>query len=149
MARNEPKIRCSVPDDSEFAFQVWKAAMEQYIDATWGWDEDVQRERQKQEFAMMAHQIIEVADQPVGTCIVERQPDHFYISGLYLLPKHQNQGIGSQVINLLSSEAKAHNLPARLRVLNANPAARRFYERHGFVVIDETENSFMIMEKAL
>jgi hypothetical protein len=33
-----------MPADSEFCFELHKAAMGDYITAIWGWDEQVQRE---------------------------------------------------------------------------------------------------------
>ena len=120
--------------------------MEQYVDAAWGWDESVQRQRQQEEFAARAYQIIEVAGQPVGTCIVERQPGCFYLSGLYLLPAYQKRGIGSQVLKALLLEGQTHKLPVRLQVLKVNPVAQRLYARNGFVVTNETE-TIIIMEK--
>ena len=122
--------------------------MEQYVEATWGWDESIQRQRQQEEFAARAYQIIEIAGQSVGTCIVERQPDCFYLSGLYILPEYQKREIGSLVLKGLLSEGQAHKLPVRLRVLKVNPDAQRLYERNGFVVTDETEAAFVVMEKS-
>ena len=122
--------------------------METYIDATWGWDENTQRQRQQEEFAAYTYQVIEVAGQSVGTCIVRREPDCFYLSGLYLLPEYQGRGLGSLVLQSLLSEGEAHKLPIRLRVLRVNSHAQRLYERHGFTVTDETEIDFIVMEKA-
>ena len=122
--------------------------MELYIDATWGWDGSAQRQRQQEEFAASTYQVIEVAGHSVGTCIIRRQPDCFYLSGLYLLPEYQGQGIGSLVLESLLSEGQAHGLPIRLRVLKVNPKAQRLYERHGFTVTDETDIDFVVMEKA-
>ncbi len=132
--------------DAEFAFHVWKASMEAYVDATWGWNESLQRQRQQEEFAAGAYQIIEAEGRPIGTLIVRYTPDHIYLSGLYLLPESQRQGYGSHILERLLAEGQAHHLPVRLRVLKANPQARRLYERLGFAAINEEEH-FVVMEK--
>jgi hypothetical protein len=36
-------LRPAAPDDSEFCYQLHKAAMGGYVTALWGWDEHVQR----------------------------------------------------------------------------------------------------------
>lgn len=123
--------------------------MQQYIEMTWGWDEDSQIQRQQAEFAKFFdphYQIIEATGQPIGTFIVNRHFDHIYLVGLYLLPEYQRQGIGSTILRELISEAQLHNVPIKLRVLKVNSQARRLYERLGFIAIDENELPFTVME---
>ena len=140
-------LRPAADADSAFAFQVWKAAMQPYIEDTWGGDETDQRRRQQKEFAALPYKVVEADGQPVGTLIAKHSSDHIYLSGLYLLPEHQRQGFGSRILEGLLAEGQAQGLPVRLRVLRVNPQARRLYERLGFAVIDEKEY-FAVMEKA-
>ena len=139
-------LRPATSADSKFAFQVWKAAMQPYIEATWGWDDEWQCRRQQEEFTALPYQIIEADGQPIGTLVIKHALDHIYLSGLYLLPEHQRLGHGSRILEELLAERRTHNLPIRLRVLKVNPQARRLYERLGFVAIDEEEH-FVVMEK--
>lgn len=139
-------LRPATPADGEFSFQVWKAAMEAYVDAAWGWDEDAQRRRQQEEFSKSPYQVIEAGGQSIGTLIVRHTPDHIYLSGLYISLEHQRLGHGSRILEGLLAEGQAHHLPVRLRVLKVNPQARRLYERIGFAAIDE-EKHFVVMEK--
>ena len=63
----------------------------------------------------------------VGMLVIE-DPD--WIHQLYVDPTAQDRGIGT----LLLQRALEHTHgPARLWCFQANTAARRFYERHGFV----------------
>lgn len=144
---NAVTLRPVTTADSTFAFQVWKAAMQSYIEATWGWDENAQRLRQQKEFAATPPQIIEAGEQPIGTLIVRHAPDHIYLSGLYILPEHQHCGYGSHILEGLLTQGQAQHLPIHLRVLKVNPQARRLYERLGFVAVSEEDN-FAVMEKA-
>jgi len=64
---------------------------------------------------------------------VDRLPDHWFLSKLYLLPAFQRGGLGSRLLQGLISDARMVRLPLRLTVLEVNPAFR-FYERHGFSV---------------
>ncbi len=148
MDRLQIDLRPATVTDRDFAFQVWKAAMQQYVKATWGWNEASQLQRQQEEFDVVTYQIVRIAEQSAGTLIIKRHPDHLYLSGLYLLPEYQRQGIGSQVLASLLDEARVQSKIIRLRVLKVNPQARRLYERMGFVVTDETEQDFICMESA-
>ena len=121
--------------------------MQPYIQAAWGWDEDNQRRRQQEKFAVRPYQIIEADGKPIGTLIVQYTSDHIYLSGLYLLPEHQRCGYGSRVLEGLLAEGQAHHLPVRLRVLRVNPQAKRLYERMGFVTAGK-EDKLAVMEKS-
>lgn len=143
------QLRPAAISDRGFAFHAWKTAMKEYVEATWGWDEAAQVERQRAEFDELFdphYQIIEVTGHPAGTLIVNRHPDHLYLSGLYLLPHYQRQGYGSQILRGLLSEAQSQNIPIRLRVLRVNQQAHYLYERLGFSAIDESELPFTVME---
>jgi ribosomal protein S18 acetylase RimI-like enzyme len=60
------------------------------------------------------------------------------VDHLYVHPDHQDRGIGSALLE----EAK-RRMPAgfRLWVFQQNQKARRFYERHGLVVVELTDGS--------
>ena len=68
--------------------------------------------------------------------IVEQQKIN-WIEQLYVLPHATGQGIGS----LLIAKAKSFNLPIRLRTFQENLGARRFYERHGFKIIELSDGA--------
>lgn len=63
---------------------------------------------------------------------------------LYLLPDFQGLGIGSSLVSSLQCEAAERRVPLRLKVLKVNPA-KRFYERMGFSVKEETEYFFCML----
>jgi ribosomal protein S18 acetylase RimI-like enzyme len=52
-----------------------------------------------------------------------------------VLPAFQRRGIGGSLLRRLIEDAQAAAVALRLTVLEVNPA-RRFYERHGFVLTD-------------
>lgn len=53
-----------------------------------------------------------------------------FIEHLYILPEHQDRGLGVALLG----KAMAGARELRLWTFQANAKARRFYERHGFVV---------------
>ena len=60
-----------------------------------------------------------------------------WIDQLYVLPGRQNQGAGSGLLDVAKADSSALSLWAFQR----NAAARRFYEKHGFVAVKETDGS--------
>ena len=113
--------------------------MRPHVEQAFGrWDDDAQRERFSATTDPATHEIVQVAGEPVGCLWVREHPDALELVRLYLLPQVQNRGLGSALLVGLLDRARREGRGVRLRVLKQSPA-RRFYERHGFVVVDETE----------
>jgi len=60
-----------------------------------------------------------------------------WIDQLYVLPCAQGRGIGAALLEIVRSGGK----DLSLWTFQRNAAARRFYERHGFVVMKQTDGS--------
>jgi len=60
-----------------------------------------------------------------------------WVEQLYVLPGWQGRGVGRALLEM----AKAENTELRLWTFQRNLEARRFYERRGFIAIDETDGS--------
>jgi len=63
--------------------------------------------------------------------------DDSWVNHLYILPDHGRLGIGSRLLSI----AKASCEKLRLWTFQKNETARRFYSKHGFTVIDETDGT--------
>ena len=62
-----------------------------------------------------------------------------FLSTLYVLPAHQGGGVGSALHDLALERLRAQGFQeARLWTLEGNDAGRRFYERRGWSLTDET-----------
>ena len=132
-------LRAATADDLEFAYDVTEAAMRRYVEQTFGtWIREVQKEIIGRSFDPKTHQIILVDGEPAGILAVEVDASHLRLEKIYLLPAFQRRGIGSQLITELIHSVRASNKPIRLRVLAANSAARRLYQRLGFVATEVT-----------
>jgi len=117
--------------DSEFCFQLHKAAMGDYIAAIWGWDEQRQREFHARGFAPGRWQIITANGADAGLLEVEYRPAETYLSRIELLPDYQGRGIGSRLINALIDEAAQKGQDLVLEVLAVNHRAYALYQRLG------------------
>jgi putative acetyltransferase len=60
-----------------------------------------------------------------------------WIDQLYVLPSLQGRGIGTALLKIAQSRFPSLSLWTFQR----NAAARRFYERHGFTLVKETDGS--------
>jgi ribosomal protein S18 acetylase RimI-like enzyme len=126
-------LRSATAADSEFCFQLHKAAMGEYVQAIWGWDEQVQRDYHNRGFAPGQWQIITVEGTDVGMLSVEYRQTETYLARIEVQPSHQGQGIGSRIVQNLLDHAAKTSLPVVLDVLVVNHRAQALYHRLGFV----------------
>ena len=83
--------------------------------------------------------LIEKNAKPIGRIYIDRRPAEIGLMDIALLPEFQGQGIGGIFMDMLKSEAKDAGLPIVLHVEINNPDAYRFYERHGFLPIEDQQ----------
>jgi ribosomal protein S18 acetylase RimI-like enzyme len=133
-------LRPVTPADSEFCFQLHKAAMGDYVAAIWGWDDDVQRDYHRRAFAPGRWQIITADGADAGMLNVEYRPAEIYLARIEIHPAYQGAGIGSHFIRELLGEARQRGQPLVLDVLTVNHRAQAFYLRHGFREVSESDN---------
>ena len=125
-------LRRATPADSEFCFQLHKAAMGPYVTGIWGWDERVQRDFHEREFNSDRWQIITADGADIGILIVEYRPTEVYLARIELHPDLQGRGIGAHLIQRLLGDADRRGQHVVLDVLSHNSRAQAFYQRHGF-----------------
>jgi GNAT superfamily N-acetyltransferase len=120
-------LRAATSEDAAFALHVTEACMRVYAEQTWGsWDGHADLE-------LAFDKVIQLAGRDIGLIGVDRRSNCWFLDKLYLLPAYQNRGIGGYLLQRLIDDATATQVVLRLTVLEVNPA-RRFYERHGFVL---------------
>jgi ribosomal protein S18 acetylase RimI-like enzyme len=131
----EIALRPATPADSEFCYQVHKAAMGGYVAAIWGWDEQVQREFHTRAFNPRRWQIIIADGADAGILDVDYQPGQTYLSRIEIHPSHQGHGIGTRLISTLIDEAAQRNQDLVLDVLAVNDRAQALYRRLGMTEV--------------
>jgi GNAT superfamily N-acetyltransferase len=138
---SEIHLRPATQQDGPFLYHLVKTTMQEYVAQTWGWDEEWQQTYFWAHFDPADRQIIVRDGQDIGVFTVEEHADELFIGQIYILPEHQGQGIGTDLIRSALRRGAELGLPVRLRVLRVNPA-RRLYERLGFVVTEETDTRY-------
>ncbi|MEK6336036.1 MAG: GNAT family N-acetyltransferase [Acidobacteriota bacterium] len=101
------------------------------------WQFDLQRREYDARFPDADYLVILINDQPAGRIWIGRDPEQIRLLDIGLLPEFQNRGVGTALIKLLIDEARQANKALRHMVLVLNNDAHRFYERLGFVEIEE------------
>lgn len=77
-------------------------------------------------------------DEPVGYLVCEPKEERMYLSKIYLKASVRGKGYGKVLLNHAINSAKEHSKNALyLNVNKYNTASIEFYERNGFVKIDE------------
>jgi ribosomal protein S18 acetylase RimI-like enzyme len=132
---NEAALRPAAPADSEFCFQLHKAAMGEYITAIWGWDEHVQRDFHARAFNPGRWQIITAGGADIGMIDVEHRPAEIYLARIEIHPDHQGRGIGARLITALIDEAGKKGQDLVLDVLTVNRRAHALYQRLGMTEV--------------
>lgn len=145
-------LRLVRPDDEAFLHELYASTRAAEL-AAYGWDEaqqaaflSLQFRGQQAHYAEYPHadeRIILNDAQPIGRLFVSRLAQEIRLVDIALLPAWRGQGIGAQLIADLLAEAARVGLPVRLHVEKFN-AARRLYERLGFVVVSDTGAHYLM-----
>jgi GNAT superfamily N-acetyltransferase len=138
------RLRQATAADADFIYRVVETTMRGYVEQIWGsFSEEYNRKNIAESIGSGIYSLIEHEGLDIGALAVERHATHIQLTQIYILPLHQNRGIGTSLVRELVREAKETGKPLRLRVLSSNPA-RQLYEREGFKVTEITpERVFM------
>jgi ribosomal protein S18 acetylase RimI-like enzyme len=132
-------LRAASPDDSAALYVLHRAAMGRYLEALYGpWDESVQAAFHAAWFDAARVSVIERAGTLIGVLDCTWHADRLEVNRIAIDPRHQGQGIGTEVLTELVTQADRRHLTTRLQVFDINPA-RRLYERLGFVEVGRTD----------
>lgn len=135
---SSPTLRNAGPDDRQFAYEVKRSAMREYVELVWGWDEAQQWQLHDHRFREQDVQVITVDGEDVGIMSVAQRPDCVFVNQIYVLPEHQGRRIGRECMLTVMERAKGLGLPVQLQVMKVNPRAVAFYRRLGFTITGET-----------
>jgi ribosomal protein S18 acetylase RimI-like enzyme len=84
--------------------------------------------------------IAEEGEEPVGfASFGEIKPTVFKLHKIYILPSQQGKGTGNFVIEYIINEILKQEATTLQLQVNRNNKAKSFYERLGFVVIEEAD----------
>jgi len=79
-----------------------------------------------------------------GYSHVENRGGQMFIRMIVVHPHHQRKGIGSKLLESVIASGKEQSKIIGLEVFKINNEAKKFYERYGFNVKDETPSSYVM-----
>ena len=83
-------------------------------------------------------QFIVLDGQKIGFYVLKQEADGLLLDHLYVKPGYQGQGVGSIVLTTVFAHADRNGLSLRVGALKESDS-NRFYIRHGFVLIEQSE----------
>ncbi|HYW71901.1 MAG TPA: GNAT family N-acetyltransferase [Pyrinomonadaceae bacterium] len=140
-------LRPVTPDDDLFLLSVYDSTRTEELDqAEWQpgqreafvrWQFDLQRQEYDRRFPEAEYYVIVINNEAAGRIWIGEDQRQMRLLDIALLPQFQNRGAGTALLRWLIERAKASGKPLRHMVFMLNQDAHRFYERLGFVVIED------------
>ncbi|MEU9115416.1 GNAT family N-acetyltransferase [Streptomyces sp. NPDC048483] len=126
-------LRSAAAADIETIAELRATVMRADLERLGRYDEHRVRQRLRDSFSRQ-HTSIIMIDRALAGCVTLRPADgRQWLEHFYLAPHHQGRGLGSAVLRTVLGRTDARGMTVGLNVLQGS-AARRLYERHGFVV---------------
>ncbi len=131
--------------DRAFFIDVHHTAYRDVIERQFGWDGSLQYQFANKAFDEGGMNIVYHNNNKVGVVGCQEYPDYLWVKEVFLLPKFQGMGIGSEIIKTSITKAEKLGKDLRLQTLKENLKAKKLYERFGFVVTDATETHWKMV----
>lgn len=135
-----PSFRSATQSDAEAIAQVYLSSRKKFLpfapiahsdESVYQWIRDV---------LIPSNQVtvVEQDNKIIGMMALSSEAGISWIEQLYLHPDAVGHGIGTLLVKQAKTELSP---PIRLYTFQANAAARRFYERHGFSAVEYGDGS--------
>ncbi len=126
-------MRAVTTDDVEVLADLRATVMRADLVRLGRYDEHRVRQRLRDSLSTRHTSAIMIDRELAGCVTVRPAEDGRWLEHFYLAPHQQGRGLGSSVLRTVLERTDAQGATVRLNVLHGS-AARRLYERHGFVV---------------
>ncbi|MBD2121193.1 N-acetyltransferase [Trichocoleus sp. FACHB-262] len=133
------QFRQATEADFDFLNKMHAACLKEHVERIYPWNPDLFGET----FNPHLIRVILVNQIEVGMLQLLQCVGELYLGNLLILPKFQNRGIGTLILQSILDQGQASNLPVQLQVLKQNPA-KRLYERLGFISVGETKTHYIM-----
>ena len=123
----EYNFRSCALNDFDFLFNLKKENFKWYVDKIWGWDDEIQKEKLKQDLKEhLSHKrIILINNELAGVYTVHTTENgDLFINEISILKEYQNKGIGRRILEDQLKENKKKGIRTILQVFKDNPAKK-------------------------
>jgi catechol 2,3-dioxygenase-like lactoylglutathione lyase family enzyme len=139
MIQFRPARECDIP----FLLALRERTMRPHLEhAGMSWEQEAQLARVRAQFEHAA--IITIDGVDAGLLKLDKSRMPWELVQIQIDPAFQRKGHGSSIIRTVLDDAKRAGAAVRLGVLKANPA-RRLYERLGFRLAGEDDESYSML----
>ncbi|MFE2043111.1 GNAT family N-acetyltransferase [Streptomyces sp. NPDC059477] len=126
-------LRNALAADVEVIAELRAVVMRADLERLGRYDEHRVRQRLRDSFSPEHTSIIMIDGDLAGCVTVRPIEGRQWLEHFYLAPHHQGRGFGSAVLRTVLERTDTRGMTVGLNVVQGS-AARRLYERHGFVV---------------
>ncbi|MEU9643497.1 GNAT family N-acetyltransferase [Streptomyces sp. NPDC048188] len=126
-------LRAAVAADVEVIAELRATVLRADLERLGRYDAQRVRQRLRDSFSPAHTSIVVIDGEPAGCVTVRPVEGRQWLEHFYLAPERQGRGLGSAVLRSVLERTDAQGVTVGLNVLQGS-AARRLYERHGFVV---------------
>ena len=140
--------RNATNEDKGDIYEVYRAVMKGYISEIWGWNEEWQKNDFSSHYKAEGITLVYKFNELVGYSQVEDKGSLLFMRMLAILPDHQRKGIGKHLLEFFVENGNKFSKDLSLEVFKINAQARGFYEKYGFIVVGEIENSYIMGSNA-
>lgn len=123
----EYSFRSCTLEDFDFLFNLKKENFKWYVDKMWGWKDEEQKERLKQDLnEHLLHKIIIVINNELAGVYAVHITENgdLFINEISILRKYQNRGIGRKILEQQLKENQKNGIRTILQVFKDNPAKK-------------------------
>ncbi len=149
-------LRPVTPADEDFLLAVYfSTRADELAQVEWAegqeeafvrWQFETQRREYEARFPDAEYSVVVIDGRPAGRVWVGRDAEQIRLLDIALLPEFQNRGAGTLLLRRLMDVARREGKALRHMVFVLNNDAHRFYERLGFVVIEDFDGAYKHME---
>ncbi|EKJ5338386.1 GNAT family N-acetyltransferase [Vibrio vulnificus] len=128
-------------DEFESLFSVVKQGIYSHVDAVFGWCDEFQVNRLKNDYEPHWFHWVYLNNTQVGMLCFKPYENAFHVHLLIVFPEFQNQQLGGRVMNVVHEMAREQGRShITLSSFTRNESAVRFYKSLGYKVTESDEN---------
>ncbi|ENG7994447.1 GNAT family N-acetyltransferase [Vibrio vulnificus] len=128
-------------DEFESLFSVVKQGIYSHVDAVFGWCDEFQVNRLKNDYEPHWFHWVYLNNTQVGMLCFKPYENAFHVHLLIVFPEFQNQQLGGRVMNVVHEMAREQGRShVTLSSFIRNESAVRFYKSLGYKVTENDEN---------
>jgi ribosomal protein S18 acetylase RimI-like enzyme len=133
---------------SEEVFALTKAGLFPYVDAVFGWDDEFQKQRIKDDYQREWFHWVWYENEKIGYVCFKRYDQALHVHLIVLASQHQGCGLGRKVMEAVHSIANEEQRDVTLSSFKCNTRAVELYKKLGYS-IEHEEDHFLLYKLSL